>query len=59
MTTQDLATLRTITPNAFRFREPSQPCTYWFTTGDHIVVNQQCRCGKKFALVEKLPEDGQ
>ena len=57
MTIQDLAYLRTVTPDAFRFREDGQPCTYW-SSGDHIVANHECRCGKKFTLVEQLPGFG-
>jgi hypothetical protein len=38
----------------FHFSIPGEPCTYWTSTGNHIVVDFHCRCGRRFVIHESL-----
>jgi len=40
-------------PSLFHFVVPGYPCSYWRSTGAHIVVAGACRCGKRFVLSEQ------
>lgn len=37
----------------FHFAVPGDPCSYWKSTGNHIVVNGKCRCGRRFVVSEQ------
>ena len=38
-------------PTEFSFNIPGAPCTHWYN-GRHIFVKGECKCGKKFMLLE-------
>lgn len=42
-----------LSASVFHFMVPGDPCSYWSSTGAHIVSNGACRCGKSFVLTER------